>query len=176
MRQYGVIALGFAVLTAAAPVVGAQATQQQPAQREQKHEFHAQRNGLRAFFRGIQLSDAEKASVKTVWAKYQPQLASIRESMRPELQAAREARQRGDTAAMKAAFEKTKDQREHARKVLEEARNEVRGALTPEHQKQFDQNVARFQQRMAERAKDWRGGAGRGRNWGGRGSTEPGSR
>ncbi len=175
MRYSSSIALGFAVFAATAPMVGAQATQQ-PAKREQ-HEFRGgRRNPMRALFEGIQLTDAEKASVKAVWARYQPQLASIRESMRPEMQAAREARQKGDTAAAKAAFDKTKDQREHARKLLEQARNDVRGALTPEHQKQFDANVARFQQHMAQRAKSWRAGAGKGRNWAGRGSTEPGSR
>ena len=149
MSQFRSIALGLAVLAGAAPVVHAQATQQ-PAPRAERHEFAGRRRNLmRGLFHGIKLTDAEKASVKAVREKYQPQFASLFKSMRPELQQARAARQRGDSAAAKEAFEKTRDQREQARKLMEQARQEVRAALTPDHQKQFDANVARMRARFA---------------------------
>lgn len=151
MSRFRSIALGLAVLAGAAPAVHAQATQQ-PAPRAERHEFAARRHNLmRGLFHGIALTDAEKANVKAVRQKYQPQLKSIFESMRPALKDARAARQRGDTAAAKAAFEKTRDQREQARKLMEQARQDVRAALTPEHQKQFDANVARLRERLAQR-------------------------
>lgn len=161
MIQIRSIALGLAVLAGAAPVVGAQAAQQQ-APRAERHEFAGRRqNPLRGLFRGIKLTDAEKASVKSIRAKYQPQFKALFDAARPEFQAARAARQRGDTAAAKAAFEKTKDQREQARKLMEQARQEVRAALTPEHQKQFDANVAQLRERLAKHRDDDGGWQGR---------------
>lgn len=149
MSRFRSIALGLAVLAGAAPMVHAQATQQH-APRAERHEFAARRRNLmRGLFHGIALTDAEKASVKAVRQKYQPQLKSIFESMRPALKDARAARQRGDTAAARAALAKTRDQREQARKLMEQARQDVRAALTPEHQKQFDANVARLRERLA---------------------------
>ncbi len=62
-------------------------------------------------------------------------------------------------AAAREVWIKTKGQRDQAHKLIDEARGELRTALTPEHQKQFDDNVARFQQRLAQGRR--RGSAGR---------------
>lgn len=162
MIQIRSIALGLAVLAGAAPLAGAQAARQH-APRAERHAMAHRRTALRGLFHGIKLTDVEKANVKAIRAKYQPQFKAVFQAARPELKAARAARQRGDTAAAKAAFEKTKDQREQARKLAEQARQEVRAALTPEHQKQFDANVARMRERFANhrhRAGGWRGHRG----------------
>ena len=58
--------------------------------------------GLRGqLFKGITLSDAEKANIKAVQTKYAPQMKALREQFKPQMQAARDARQRGDSAALK---------------------------------------------------------------------------
>jgi len=76
--------------------------------------------------RGIKLSDAEKARVKEIRGKYQTESKTLRESG-----------DRQKLAALK--------QRERA---------EIRTALTPEHQTQFDANVTQRAERRAERRKE----------------------
>ena len=83
----------------------AAAQQSPPATAPQAHAQHAQagrhmREGFGPrmrgqLFKGITLSDAEKSNIKNVQAKYAPQMKALREQFKPQLQAAREARQRG---------------------------------------------------------------------------------
>lgn len=110
--------------------------------------------GARGLFRGLVLSDAEKAKVKEIHAKYEPERKSIHEAMRPAMQEARAARQKGDTVAARAAFDRTKGDREKLTALMERERAELRVALTPENQKTFDANV----QEMAKRRTEWEGG------------------
>ena len=113
-------------------------------------------------FKGIQLTDAEKANVKTVQQKYASQMKALREQLKPQIQAARDARQKGDTAALKAMWQKSGAEREQIKKLLEAERNDLRAALTPEHQAQFDANVKQFEQRVAKRAsREWKKGGKR---------------
>jgi len=135
------------------------------------HQDHAQRAdsahrrfGARGFrgdaqlFKGITLSDAEKANLKTVREKYAAQMKSTREQSKPDMQAMRDARQRGDTAALKALWQKGAAQREQMKQVMQAERNELRAALTPANQAKFDANVAAFEKKAAERAKDGKRG------------------
>jgi Spy/CpxP family protein refolding chaperone len=111
-------------------------------------------------FKGITLSDAEKANVKDVQAKYAPQMKALREQFKPQMQAAREARQRGDTAALKTIWQNSAGQREQTRKLLDAERNDLRAALTPQNQVKFDANVKQLQQHVAKHAgKAWKKGA-----------------
>jgi Spy/CpxP family protein refolding chaperone len=112
---------------------------------------HQQGRGMRGLLRGINLSDAEKASLKTVSDRYGSQFQSIRQSMRPDMEAARAARQRGDTAAARAAFARTADERQQLQALTERMHADARAALAPEHRAQFDANVARMKERMANR-------------------------
>jgi protein CpxP len=128
--------------------------------------------GMRGLLRGINLTDAEKANLKTVGEKYRGQFESIRQSMRPDFEAARAARQRGDTAAARAAFARTADERAQLEALTERMRADARVALTPEHRAQFDANVARMKERMANR----REGDGLGGRRGRRGEGRKGAR
>ena len=117
--------------------------------------------GLRGqLFKGITLSDAEKANLKAVRTKYSAQAKTLREQAKPQLQAARAARQRGDTAAVKEIWQKSVAQRDQTKQLLIAQRNELRAALTPANQAKFDANVAAFEKRVADHAKDFgkRGG------------------
>ncbi len=115
------------------------------------------RNLRGQLFRGITLSDAEKANLKAVRAKYAPQIKALRAELKPKLLEARAARQRGDTAALKALWQQSSAQRDQTKQLLMAERNDIRAALTPEHQPTFDANVARLKQRIAQRAQKMKG-------------------
>ena len=138
-----------------------------PAPQAQQHAHHAMRargkrgmfarNIRRQLFKGITLSDAEKANLKAVQAKYAPQMKALRAQLKPQLAAAREARQHGDTAALKQMWSKSAAQREQIKKLLESERGDLRAALAPADQAKFDANVKRVEQRVAARAgKAWK--------------------
>jgi protein CpxP len=142
------------VVAGAAGVAGAQAPQRD---REPGARGDVGRGGkrggvgMRGLLRGIQLSDAEKASLRTVGEKYRSQFQAIRQSMRPDMEAARAARQRGDTAGARAAIARTADKRVQFTALAERMYADARAALAPEHRAQFDTNVARVKERRANR-------------------------
>lgn len=142
-----------------AAIAGAQAPAQAPAQGTHQHARGQRKFGRqlgKQLFKGIQLSDAEKANVKAVREKYAPQMKALRAQFKPQMQQARQARQRGDTAALKSMWSQTSAQRDQMKKLLESERNDIRNALAPEHRAQFDANVTRTEQRVAKRAsKAW---------------------
>src|SRR5579885_228001 len=141
-----------------AAIAGAQAPAQVPQRQAQGARQHAR--GQRKLgqkinhqlFKGIQLTDAEKANIKAVHQKYAPQMKALRAQFKPQIQQAREARQRGDTAALKNLWVAKSAQRDQTKKLLEAERNDLRNALAPEHRAQFDANVAKVEQRVAKRA------------------------
>lgn len=96
----------------------------------------------RALFHGIQLSAAEKANIKAVHAKYQPQMKALREQFKS-------ARQKGDTAAIRA---QRQQERQQVAQVMQSQQAELRNALTPANQAKFDANVQTAKQRFAARA------------------------
>jgi protein CpxP len=112
--------------------------------------------GMRAgggLLRGITLSDAEKANLKAVHQKYAPQMKSLREQFKPQREAMRAARQRGDTAAVRALREKNGPaEREAFKRIADAQRNDLRAALSAENRTKFDTNAAQMQKRMAKRA------------------------
>jgi hypothetical protein len=152
-------------------VVAVSAQQPTPAPAQGAHQHRAgraarnQRGPFRPaairhqLFKGITLSDAEKANVKNVQAKYASQVKAIREQLKPQVKAAREARQRGDTAALEAMRQKSGAEREQIKNLLESEKNDLRAALTPANQAKFDANVKQFEQRAAKWAtRDWKKG------------------
>jgi len=132
------------------------ASAQQPTRPQGKHVRQApginQLGGQ--LLKGITLSDAEKANVKTVQAKYATQMKALREQFKPQAQAARDARQRGDTAALRELWQKSAGQREQTKQLMLAERNDLRTALTPANQTTFDANVAALDKRMAARAQN----------------------
>jgi Spy/CpxP family protein refolding chaperone len=121
--------------------------------------FEGRRANAR-LFHGIVLSDAEKARLKTIRTKYEAERKPIHEAMRPAMQDARAARQKGDSAAFRAAFDRTKADRERMRTSMEREQAEIRSALTPENQQKFDANVQELAKRRADRKKSGDGGRG----------------
>ena len=164
MGKTRVIALAVATLVSAASFAGAQA----PAQQGARHGQHAMQRGMRTgvraergLFRGIKLSDAEKAKLKDIHTKYATQARSLREQMKPAMQEARAARQKGDTAAARAVLTKNKATFDRLAELRKSEQAEVRSALTPENQKLYDANVQQLAKRrdaMKDRQKDGKAG------------------
>ena len=107
--------------------------------------------------RGITLTDAEKANLKHVDAQHAAQMKALREQYKPQNEAMRAARQRGDTAAMRALWQKNQGEREQMRQLMLTQRNDVRGALSPANQAVFDANVAALEKHAANRAAKGKG-------------------
>ena len=108
----------------------------------------------------MKLSPAEKAKVKEVRGTYHAQTLALHESLKPAMQEARTARQKGDTATVRAVLARTKGDREKLRALMERQKGDVRAALSPANQKQFDANVQQASQRRGARARMGRGSKG----------------
>ncbi len=145
------LTLGSASLVAAQqPAQGGQAPAAQQQQGRRGQWRHGRRNMRRQLFKGVKLSEQQKAQIKAINQKYQAQAKQAREALRPAMQEARADRQKGDTAAARAVFERNRPQFEQMRKAREQELQEIRGVLTPDQQKQFDANVAQLKARMQQ--------------------------
>src|SRR6478672_10508592 len=58
--------------------------------------------------RDLNLTDAQKAQIKAIRQKYQPQNEALRTQAKPFMEAARTARQKGDTAAFRSNMAKAR--------------------------------------------------------------------
>lgn len=152
MRRRGVIGIAIVSLLSAGSLAQAQSTA--PASARERHAMRPRVEGRmgRGPLHGIALSDAEKTQLKEVRAKYATESKSLREALRPAMKEAREARQKHDSSAAKAAWDKTSETRKQLQELTTREQTDIRAALTPEHQQQFDANVKQMEQRRAERA------------------------
>lgn len=140
----------------------ASAQQQAPAQHQARAQGqHAGKRGPGRrgagdqLFKGIKLTDAEKANIKNVHAKYAPQMKALREQFKGQGQQGKIAR--GDTAAMRQRWEQNAPQREQMKRIMDAERADLRNALAPADQAKFDANVQAAQQRLANRAAKGKG-------------------
>lgn len=156
MSRFRTIALVLALTVGAAGAAAAQsagATDTVPPAATAHHGERARhaRRGERALFRGVQLTQAQRTQLDSINQKYRAEAKSIRDSMRPALEEARAARQHGDSAGARAAWQRTADQRSQLRSLRERQLGEVRSMLTPEQRARFDQNEKALRARMRER-------------------------
>ena len=152
-------ALGLAILAGSATIASAQATtpgtQQAPSGRQDRGQRGGWKgekgqHGMRALFKDIQLTAEQRTQVKAISDKYRTQRQALGESMRPAMTEVRAARQRGDSAAAKAAFERTADTRAKMTALRDQELREVRGVLTAAQQTTFDRNVTQMKERMQQ--------------------------
>jgi len=104
---------------------------------EKSDRGERRRSGRKALFEGIDLSEEQKETIRDVMKSRKAKRDEIRAEMR-------EARESGDQEAMKAI-----GQRMQA--LMDETHEAVRAELTAEQQTQFDDNLAKLQERAAER-------------------------
>jgi Spy/CpxP family protein refolding chaperone len=163
MRKTRVLALVVASLVSTASFAGAQAPAAgaKAGRHAMGRGMEGRRGGERGALRGLKLSDAEKASIKTIHTKYAAEGKTLRESMKPTMQEARTLRQKGDTAGLRALWEKNKPARDQLQALQVRQQAEFRGALSAENQKLFDANVQQQAKRRAEWEKNGKGKGGK---------------
>lgn len=145
------LALGALMLVGAAGVAAAQstATPTRPDSGAYRRgpraggEFRARKGG-RDFYADLKLTDAQKAQIKSIRAKYKTQFQSLRTQQKPLIDAARAARQKGDTATFRSDMQQA---RALSQPIQTQETNEIRNVLTPEQQTKFDAR----QKEMADR-------------------------
>ena len=127
------------------PVQSQPQTQHQYQHSGQKWQ-HGHRDGFKMLFKGITLTDQQKAQLQDLREKQGKKADKDKfQKVRDE---AKEAREKGDTA-------KVREIRQDVRKEMQENREdmikEVREILTPDQRTIFDRNVAELQQRFQGR-------------------------
>ena len=154
MNRIRTAALALVLTVGAGTVVSAQSTTSDRPKHERaekgRHEGRGGR-GMGRLMKGVDLTDAQKAQAKQIREKYQPQFKSLREQVQPAAKEARAARQRGDSAAAKAAWDRTADSRAKLQALRQQELGEFRAILTPAQRTTFDANVAKAKTRMEER-------------------------
>ena len=118
-------------------------------------EFRDRRGPGRDFFADLNLTDAQKAQIKAIRQKYQPQNEAARTQAKPFIDAARAARQKGDTAAFRSNMEKA---RQVGQSVRTQETAEIRSVLTADQRTKFD---ARQKEKAERRGKGGKRGWGK---------------
>ena len=163
MSSVRTLALGALMIVGVAGVSAAQSTTTPPTRSQRSGEMQGRRGGGRGFGADLNLTDAQKAQIKTIRAKYQPQNEALRNQAKPFMEAARTARQKGDTAAARTNMEKARQIMQGGQTFRTQENAEIRAILTPDQQAKWDAR----QKQMGERGK------GEHKGWGRKGKTAP---
>jgi Spy/CpxP family protein refolding chaperone len=165
MSSVRTLALGALMIVGVAGVSAAQSTTTPPTRAQRSGEMQGRRGGGRGgeFGRDLNLTDAQKAQIKTIRAKYQPQNEALHTQAKPFMEAAKAARQKGDTATARVQMEKARQVMQGGQSFRTQENAEIRAILTADQQAKFDAR----QKNMAERGKDGHKG------WGRKGKTAP---
>lgn len=104
----------------------------------------------RGFGRDLNLTEAQKAQIKTIRQKYQPQKQALRERAKPFKEAARAARQKGDSVAFRTNMEKARQVMQSGQSIHTQELAEIRAILTPDQQAKFDAHQKAAAERRAK--------------------------
>ena len=135
MSTVRTLALGALMLVGVAGVSAAQSTA--TPRRPDAGSYRRGPGGREGFGRDLNLTDAQKAQIKAIRQKYQPQNQALRAQAKPYMDAAKAARQKGDTVAFRSNMEKAHQVMQNASYRTQE-QAEIRAILTPEQQAKFD--------------------------------------
>jgi Spy/CpxP family protein refolding chaperone len=136
MSTVRTLALGALMLVGVAGVSAAQSTAT-PRRPDAGSYRRGGPGGREGFGRDLNLTDAQKAQIKAIRQKYQPQNDALRAQAKPFMDAARAARQKGDSAAFRTNMEKAHQVMQAASFKTQE-RAEIRAILTADQQAKFD--------------------------------------
>jgi Spy/CpxP family protein refolding chaperone len=163
MSSVRTLALGALMIVGVAGVSAAQSTTP-PTRVQRSGEMQGRRGGSRAGIGAdLNLTDAQKAQIKTIRAKYQPQNEALRNQAKPFTDAARAAHQKGDSVAARTNMEKARQVMQGGQSFRTQENAEIRAILTPDQQAKWDAR----QKKMAE------GGKAGHKGWGKKGKTAP---
>lgn len=168
MSRINAAALGAALVIGFAGVAGAQATQtpgaKAPSERHDRAEGRRGFGGRRGgefggrFAKDLNLTDAQKAQIKSIHGKYKPQFEAIRTQFKGSIDNAKALRAKGDTAGARAAMMKLRtDIGQRSLPLRQKEQAEIRNILTADQRTKFDAAQAARKKWMEEH-KDGRGG------------------
>ena len=163
MSSVRTLALGALMIVGVAGVSAAQSTTTPPTRAPRSGQMQARRGGGGEFGRDLNLTDAQKAQIKAIRAKYKPQNEALRTQAKPFMEAARAAKQKGDTVAFRTNIEKAHQVMQGGQSFRTQENAEIRAILTPDQQAKWDAR----QKNMAGRGK------GEHKGWGKKGKTVP---
>ena len=163
MSSVRTLALGALMIVGVAGVSAAQSAATPPSRAPRSGQMQGRRGGGREFGRDLNLTDAQKAQIKAIRQKYRPQNEALRAQAKPFLDAARAARQKGDTAAFRTNIEKAHQVMQGGQSIRAQEKAEIRAVLTPDQQAKFD---------AREKSKGEHG-KGEHKGWGKKGKTAP---
>jgi len=143
------LALGAMMLVGVAGISAAQSTTAPKAKADSGYHRRGAHGGMRGgeFGRDLNLTDAQKTQIKAIRAKYQPQNEALRTQAKPFMEAARAARQKGDTVAFRTNMEKARQVMQGGQSIRTQETAEIRNVLTAEQRVKFDAR----QKEMADR-------------------------
>lgn len=131
--------------TLAFAIAGTAAAQSTTAQRK----FH--RGDL---LEGINLTAAQKTQIEAIRAKYHPELASARDSIKPDWAALKTARTAKDSAAIRAARKDIRSDRRERGEMLQAEHDEIVKVLGPEQREKFEKNLQDWRADRRDRRAD----------------------
>lgn len=143
MNRIRTAAAAVAMLVGAATVAGAQAP-------ESKGDARKAHRGAHGMVGNLDLTDAQKEQIRAIRAKYRTQFEQLKERSRPDVEAARAARQAGDTAAARAAMERARGQGTAVAALRQQEHAEIRAVLTAEQRTKLDARHAQLKERRAQ--------------------------
>lgn len=131
--------------TLAFAIAGTAASQSTTAQRK----FH--RGEL---LEGINLTAAQKTQIEAIRAKYHPELASARDSIKPDWAALKTARTAKDSAAIRADRKDIRSDRRERGQMLQAEHDEIVKVLGPEQREKFEKNLRDWRADRRDRRAD----------------------
>jgi Spy/CpxP family protein refolding chaperone len=152
MSKVSTLALGALMLVGVAGLSAAQSTAT-PRTRPDAGSYRRGASGPEGLGRDLNLTDAQKAQVKAIRQKYQPQNEALRTQAKPFMDAARAARQKGDTAAARTNMEKARQVMQGGQSYRTQEQADIRAILTPAQQAKFDAHQKAAADRRAQGAK-----------------------
>lgn len=109
------------------------------------------RTGRPDMMKDLNLTADQQSKVKAIRAKYAEQMKAARAASKPDMDAMKAARTRGDTAAMRSMRDKMRADMVPSMKLRQQETAELRAILTPDQQKTFDAQQAKMKARMGAR-------------------------
>ena len=144
-----------AVALMAAPILNAQATTTPtPPNATTRTGARSQvgpRRGRPNMMKDLNLTTDQQAKVKAIRTKYAAQMKTARAASKPDMDAMKAARTRGDTTAMRTLREKMRSDMAPSMKLRQQQMSETRAVLTPDQQKKFDAQQDSMKARMGGR-------------------------
>jgi len=153
IRTFALTAFAAAALAGSAQAQGATTPGNQPVAGRHRSQG-GDENGR---FGDLNLTETQKAQIKTIRAKYKSQFSTARDQAKPYMDAARTARQKGDTATARADMLKARDLMQSTAAARTQENAEIRAILTPDQAAKFDAQKKKGDERRGKR------GAGRGK-------------